>query len=64
MDVDAAMAAFKYYDGFTAGFPIKIMRSPTSDGRWAVDMLVSCLRFPCVSLLTCDSLRTTIETQA
>jgi hypothetical protein len=41
MDVDAAMAAFKYYDGFTAGFPIRILRSPTSDGRWAVDMLVS-----------------------
>ncbi|KAH6549071.1 hypothetical protein HBI07_059900 [Parastagonospora nodorum] len=41
MDVDAAMAAFKYYDGFTAGFPIRILRSPTSDGRWAVDMLLA-----------------------
>jgi hypothetical protein len=64
MDVDAAMAAFKYYDGFTAGFPIKILRSPTSDGRWAVDMLVSRSCFRTISLLICNSLQTTIAIQA
>jgi hypothetical protein len=61
--VDAATAAFKYYNGFTAGFPIKIVRSPTSDGQWAVDMLVSRLHLRCVSLLTCYSLRTMTVTR-
>jgi hypothetical protein len=61
MDVDAATAAFEYYNGFTAVFPIKIVRSPTSDGQWAVDMLVSRSHLRCTSLLTCDSLRTMTE---
>jgi hypothetical protein len=41
IDVDAATAAFDYYNRFTKAFPIRLMRSPTSDGQWAVDMLVS-----------------------
>jgi hypothetical protein len=48
MDVDAATAAFEYYNGFTAVFPIKIVRSPTSDGQWAVDMLVSRSHLRCM----------------
>jgi hypothetical protein len=63
MDVDAATAAFEYYNGYTAGFPIKIVRSPTSDGQWAVDMLVSRSHLPYFPLLTCDSLRTMTETR-
>lgn len=41
MDVDAVLAAFKYYDEVPHNFPIKLMIAPTSDGEWAVDMLVS-----------------------
>lgn len=43
IDVEKAIAAFEYYDKFTAIFPIMIRPSPRSDGKWAVDMLVSLL---------------------
>jgi hypothetical protein len=61
MDVDLATAAFEYYNGFTAVFPIRIVRSPASDGQWAVDMLVSRLHLRYILLLTCESLRTMTE---
>jgi hypothetical protein len=41
MDIDAATAAFRYYNKFTTRFPIKIEKLPTSNGQWAVNMLVS-----------------------
>lgn len=46
IDIDAATAAFDYYNNFTAMFPIVIRRSPTSDGGWGVDMLVSFPNLP------------------
>lgn len=41
MEIDAAAAAFEYYNRFTTTFLIKIEKLPTVNGKWAVNMLVS-----------------------
>lgn len=41
MDIDAATAAFTYYNLYTNEFPITIQWTPTSAGPWSVDMRVS-----------------------
>jgi hypothetical protein len=40
-DLVAATYAFKYFDQYTAWFPIRIEASCTPGGTWSVDMLAS-----------------------
>ena len=63
-DLLKAIFAFKYFDQYTAWFPIRIEILPTHDGQWAADMLVcfchaSELK---ISVLTRHSWRTITKT--
>lgn len=40
-DLVAATYAFRYFNQYTAWFPIRLKILPTPEGTWAVDMLVS-----------------------
>jgi len=40
-DVAAATYAFKYFDQYTAWFPIRIETSSTPEGTWSVNMFAS-----------------------
>jgi hypothetical protein len=61
-DLLKAIFAFRYFNQYTAWFPIRIKILPTPEGTWAADMLVRVAWFQRGSLLTRYSLQIMTKT--
>lgn len=63
-DLLKATFAFRYFNDFTALFPIRVKILPTENGTWVADMLVGRRTSLPVLPLTCCSSQTMTRIQA